>query len=190
MGKIESRVNSVFREKINARVGRFLAKTRASPNLLTLLGILASFIACLITIKYGLFIGAFAVLISSLFDTLDGAVAKARNQTTSLGAFLDDIADRFGEIFYFTAIFWLESNLTVFLAAITSILVSYFNASARARGFKPSSGTITGRPGRIILLFILMLLSPWLPISVTLWLVVLLNVYTLVKRGLEVKQSA
>jgi len=187
---MEEKINSAVREVINERAGIPLSKTRVSPNALTVLGAFASLAACLIIIKYGLFVGAFAILFSSLFDVLDGAVAKARNQTTSLGALLDDVADRIGEICYFAGIFWQESHFSVFLAASISLIVSYFAASAKARGYKISSGTITGRPGRIVLLVILMLIGTWFPISKTLWLLIVLNVYTLVKRGLEVQKQS
>ncbi len=187
---MEERINSVIRSWVNEIVKNSLAKTRISPNALTIIGVFASFAACLITVKFGLFFGALAILLSSLFDTLDGAVAKTKNQTTNFGAFLDDISDRFGEMFYFGAIFWLEGNFTAFLAAVTSVLVSYFNASAKARGFKISLGKVTGRPGRIILLFILMLISPWWPISQTLWTLIVLNIFTLVKRGIEVRKQS
>ena len=158
MNTLEEKVDFFVRKNINARVGAFLALRfpKISPNKWTAIGFLASLVAALFIVKFGLFWGAFAMLVSSLLDSVDGSVARARNSATSFGAFLDDIADRFGEIFYFSAIFWLESSLSVFFAGITSVLVSYFNASAKARGFKPSAGTVTGRPGRIILLFLLM----------------------------------
>lgn len=187
---MEERINFAVREVINEKAGVPLSKTRVSPNTLTILGAFASLATCLIIVKYGLFVGAFAILFSSLFDVLDGAVAKARNQATSLGALLDDVADRLGEICYFAGIFWITPSFSVFLAAIISVLVSYFAASAKARGYNVSSGTVTGRPGRIVLLVILMLVSSWFPVAKTLWLLIVLNVYTLVKRGLEVQKQS
>jgi CDP-diacylglycerol--glycerol-3-phosphate 3-phosphatidyltransferase len=191
METIEERVNCYVRENVNDKVGSFLSITfpNISANKWTTIGFLASIAAAFVVVKCGLSWGALAIAISSSFDLFDGAVARARNEESRFGAFLDDIADRIGEIFYFSAIFWLNSSFAVFFAGITSVLVSYFNASAKARGFKPSSGTVTGRPGRIILLFLLMLLSPWFPVSKTLWLIVFLNIFTLVKRGLEVRKQ-
>lgn len=193
METIEQRVNSVVRTKVNDKVGKFLSITfpKISPNKWTTIGFIAALSASLsIVFWLGLFWGAFAIAISSSFDLFDGAVARARKKESRFGAFLDDIADRFSEIFYFSAIFWLNSSFSVFFAGITSVLVSYFNASAKARGFKPSSGTVTGRPGRIILLCILMLISPLISISFTIWLIVALNILTLIKRGLEVKKQS
>jgi len=190
--EIEARVNFFVRTNVISKVGAFLASVfpKLSPNALTLLGIVLAFLASLFIVWQGLVAGAFAMLLSSLPDAFDGEIARARNRSTSFGAFLDDIADRFGEIFYFSAIYFLDNSTAVFFAGISSILVSYFNATAKANGFKLSSGKVTGRPGRTVLLFLLMLLSYWFPISKTLWLIVLLNIFTLFKRGLEVKKQS
>jgi phosphatidylglycerophosphate synthase len=192
METLEGRVNSYVRNNVNDKVGTFLSITfpKVSANKWTAIGFLASLGAAFVVVKYGLLWGVLAIAISSSFDLFDGAVARARKEESRFGGFLDDICDRFGEIFYFSAIFWLNSSFAVFFAGITSVLVSYFNASAKSRGFKPSSGTVTGRPGRIILLLILMLISPLISISITFWLIVSLNFITLIKRGLEVKKQS
>lgn len=192
METIEERLNTYVRNNVNDKVGKFLSLTfpKISANKWTVIGFVAGLIAAFIVVRYGLLWGALAIAVSSSFDLFDGAVARARKKESYFGAFLDDIADRFSEIFYFGAIFLLNNSLAVFFAGITSILTSYFNASARARGFKPSTGTVTGRPGRIVLLVLLMLLSWLFPISITFWLIVFLNFITLVKRGLEVKKQS
>lgn len=189
MENLEEKINLVVRNKVNIPVGVILAKTGITPNALTFVGVLTSLFAAIATVKYGLFIGAFCMFASSLFDTLDGAVAKATNRVTKFGAVLDDAADRISELFYFSAIFWLENTFSIFLAATTSFLVSYLAASAKARGYKISSGVVWGRPGRIVLLFILMILNRWLEISFTIWAITVLNIFALSKRGLEISKQ-
>lgn len=186
---MEEKINLVVRNRVNLPVGAFLARTGITPNTLTLVGVFASFVAAIITIEYGLFVGAFAMFLSSLFDTLDGAVAKATNRVTKFGAVLDDAADRVGELLYFSAIFWLENTFPVFLAATTSFLVSYLAASAKARGYKISSGVVWGRPGRIILLFLLMVIDQWVKIYFSIWAITVLNFFVLFKRSLEIKKQ-
>ncbi len=64
------------------------------PNQLTFLrlGFLPFFI---ISIQYGKYKAALAVLIlAALTDGLDGVLARSLNQKTSLGAYLDPIADK------------------------------------------------------------------------------------------------
>ena len=66
------------------------------PNLITLLSLVVAIFAV-----YFIFInnilGAFLILISFVLDFLDGAIARAKKQTTALGAYLDGMTDRFVE---------------------------------------------------------------------------------------------
>lgn len=187
---MEQRINTAWRGRINARIGNVLAKTNIiSPNFLTFAGILVSIWAAFLIVQYGLFVGAFIMLASSLFDLLDGAVARTANKATTFGAFFDEVSDRIGETCYFSAIFLLEPVFSVFLAASSSILVSYVKLSAERRGFRILSGAVAGRPVRIGLLFVLMLLSPIVGISQTIWLIILLNIFTILIRINEVKKQ-
>jgi len=183
---MEEKINLFFRNYVCIPIGRWLAKKGVPPNNITLFGLFLSVAAALLTVIFGLFVGAFAVAVSALPDAFDGEVARAGNNTTNFGSFLDDVTDRFGESFYFIAIYLLQASLAVLVAGISSILVSYSKASAGRWGFELSSGKAMGRPGRIILLAVLMLASPWLAISQTLWLVVALNLFIFFKRFYEV----
>lgn len=187
---IEEKINLFFRDKITIPIGRWLAKKGVSPNDLTSIGIVASIAAALLTAIFGLFVGAFAVFISSLPDLFDGSVARANNSSTKLGAVRDDVADRIGEFSYFGAILWLEDSFSIYIAVATSFLVSYLAASAKGQDYKISSGKVLGRPARIALLVLLMLISSWFEISFTIWAIVALNIFALFKRGLEIKKQS
>lgn len=185
----EARVNFFVRTEVIARVVPFLTSTfpKLSPNALTLLGAVLAFLTSLLIVWQGLVVGAIPVAISALPDAFDGEIAKTKKRVTKFGAVLDDTCDRFGEMLIFAAIFWVtEKRWSIYIAPISSFFVSYLNATAKANEFQLSSGKALGRPGRIILLSLLMLLSYWFPISKTLWLIVLLNIYVLVKRFLNV----
>lgn len=187
---MEQRINIAWRNRVNANIGSLLSKTNISPNALTLIGILVSIFAAWLIIQYGLVTGAFIMLASSCFDLLDGAVARAANKATKFGAFFDEVSDRVGETCYFSAIFLLIPEFSVFLAAATSILVSYVKLSAERRGFKILSGSVSGRPVRIGLLFVFMLISPAVGISQTVWLITILNLFTILIRIREVKNQS
>jgi CDP-diacylglycerol--glycerol-3-phosphate 3-phosphatidyltransferase len=47
-----------------------------------------------IKIKYGLYIATAVFIIAALTDTLDGYIARSRNQITKFGKFLDPLADK------------------------------------------------------------------------------------------------
>lgn len=186
---MEQRINLAWRSRINTKIGEFLSKTNLSPNFLTFAGILVSIWAAFLIVQYGLIVGAFVMLASSLFDLLDGALARATNKATKFGAFFDEISDRIGETCYFSAIFLLEPVFSVFLAAVSSIMVSYVKLSAERRELRILSGAVAGRPVRIGLLFVLMLLSPAIDVSQTVWLIILLNIFTILMRIKEVKEQ-
>jgi len=191
METIEGKANAYLRNNVNDKIGSFLSITfpKISANKWTMIGFFASLFAAFIVVKYGLLWGTLAIAIASSFDWIDGAVARARKKESRFGALLDDIVDRLGEIFYFIAIYKVQPSLALVVAGLTSLLVSYFNADGERRGFKMSAGKITGRLGRIVLLLILMLISPLISISLTLWLVVALNILTIVRRGSEIYQQ-
>lgn len=45
-------------------------------------------------IKYGMYIAAFIFTVAAVTDTLDGYIARSRNQITKLGKFMDPLADK------------------------------------------------------------------------------------------------
>lgn len=191
METIEGKVNTAVRNSINKWVGNFLASTfpNITPNMWTAIGFFAALVSSVFIVFWlGLFWGAFTMFASSLFDLADGGVAEAKNNRTNFGGFLDDATDRFHEGFHLIAIYLLQPSLTILIAGLSSFLVSYLKASGARWGFELSSGTVTGRSGRIVLLCLIMLASRWLPISLSLWLIVLLNLFTVVKRLIEVKR--
>ncbi|MCX7885390.1 MAG: CDP-diacylglycerol--glycerol-3-phosphate 3-phosphatidyltransferase [Caloramator sp.] len=47
-----------------------------------------------IKVKYGTFIAAVVFIIAALTDTLDGYIARSRNQVTKFGKFMDPLADK------------------------------------------------------------------------------------------------
>ena len=185
----EVRLVSFARTEIIAKVVHSLVSIfpNLSPNTLTLLGIILAFVASLLIVWQGLVVAAFPMFLSALLDAFDGELARTKGKVTSFGAVLDDTCDRVGEMLIFAAIFWVTGKCwSIYTAPISSFFVSYINATAKANGFKLSSGKALGRPGRVILLSLLMALSYWFPISKTLWLIVLLNAYVLVKRFLNI----
>lgn len=185
----EVRLVSFVKTEVIAKVVPFLDSVfpNLSPNTLTLLGIVLAFLASLLIVWQGLVVSALLVFLSSLPDAFDGEIARAKGKVTSFGAVFDDTCDRSGEMLIFAAIFWVTGKCwSIWVVPISSFFVSYLNATAKANGFKLSSGKALGRPGRVILLPLLMALSYWFPISKTLWLIVLLNTYVLVKRFLNI----
>src|SRR5207247_8536478 len=86
--------------------------------------------------------GGLLLLVSGVFDLLDGRVARRADMTTTFGAFYDSTLDRVGEAALFTgiAVYFLRGGvppqrltgavLACIVALAASLLVSYTHARA------------------------------------------------------------
>jgi len=88
-------------------MGKVLAAIPLSPNHWTILSVLIALCGGIVIALTGnLIAGIILFALSAVFDAVDGAVARARKQTSKYGGFLDGIADRFVEaIFLFSFMF-------------------------------------------------------------------------------------
>jgi CDP-diacylglycerol--glycerol-3-phosphate 3-phosphatidyltransferase len=133
-----------------------------SPNTITTLSI---FVLAASGTAFGfgaLRIGAALLLVSGLFDLLDGKVARRGNMTTKFGAFYDSTMDRLGEAALFSgiAVYFMTApgqRLPVlglglcFLALSGAFLVSYARARAEGLGLDCKVG-LAQRAERILLI--------------------------------------
>ena len=95
-------------------------------------------------------------IIFSLFDMLDGQVARLGNMVSRFGALYDSVLDRYCELFTVGAIaYYLIMNgyvigaLIAFLALVGSIMVSYVRARAEGVGLECKVGFMQ-RPERVV----------------------------------------
>lgn len=112
-----------------------------------------------------LFAAGFVVLAASLFDILDGALARATNRVTRFGGVLDSTLDRLAEALVLIALAVLFARdgavadvAAASLALIGSFLVSYVRARAEGAGIQCEVGILT-RAERVVLLALGLLLS-------------------------------
>ncbi|MCS7119499.1 MAG: CDP-alcohol phosphatidyltransferase family protein [Archaeoglobaceae archaeon] len=127
------------------------------PNHLTFIGLLFGFCAFFLISQHEIFIGAIFVLLSGLFDFLDGIVARAQKMVTDFGGFLDSVVDRYVDILIFIAlgihgIDWLMISF----AMSGALLVSYTRARAEKIIERCDVG-IAERSERVLILFLAMI---------------------------------
>jgi len=132
-----------------------------NPNTLTLLGLLISFAAAIFFAMGEVLAAGSLLLISGLFDTLDGAVARENGRTTRFGGFLDSICDRFADAAVLIGAMygglvsfppfpdWLPGSIAI----VGSFMVSYTRARAEAAGAAASVG-IGERAVRMIIMIL------------------------------------
>lgn len=94
--------------KIQSGLGSALAVIPLTPNQWTLLSLLVALAAgAVIALRQDLGLGLILFAVAALLDLVDGAVARARKETSALGGFMDGVVDRFVEaIFLFSFMFY------------------------------------------------------------------------------------
>ena len=89
------------------KIGKILSVIPLTPNQWTLISLILAGIGGYQIIQNNLILGLVLFAVSALCDAIDGAVARARNEVSNKGAFLDGIIDRFVEaIFLFSFMFY------------------------------------------------------------------------------------
>jgi CDP-diacylglycerol--glycerol-3-phosphate 3-phosphatidyltransferase len=171
-----------------------LGKSRLKPNTLTFIELAISIgVAYAIVIGYFL-LGGVLVLVSGLFDLLDGALARSTKQSTKFGAILDSAVDRLSEaaIFCGLLIWYLPKEgatleiVAIFAALIGSFLVSYIRARAEGLGLECRVGLFT-RAERVIVLAVGLLVNQ---VFIALWVLVVFVYITVAQRLLYLRKQA
>jgi archaetidylinositol phosphate synthase len=154
-------------------LGKALGNTKLSPNFWTVVGFLFAVLAGLLYALYPSrpYLAAFAIIVSGVFDVLDGAVARVMGRVSKAGSFNDSTLDRVAEVAIYAGIIYgaYTSSLLVLLALSFSLLVSY----ARAKGdslFVALSGVGIGeRAERLVALVIFSLIGyVWIGVIIVL----------------------
>jgi CDP-diacylglycerol--glycerol-3-phosphate 3-phosphatidyltransferase len=175
---------------------RLLAKTGITPNALTWFGLLLSFGAAALIALEQPFIAGFVVLISGLFDMLDGALARFIDKSTKFGGILDSILDRLGEaaillglLIFFVKYLSVPGILVVGFTLPGALTVSYLRARAEAAGLVGEVGLFT-RAERIIIISLGLLLSSIdYALIIALGIVAFFSYVTIIQRLLHIWQQ-
>jgi phosphatidylglycerophosphate synthase len=134
-----------------------------TPNALTLIGFGIAVIAALAAAAQAWVVAGLLVVFGGVFDLFDGALARATNKVSRLGAFMDSTFDRWGEGVVYVGILWgaiqLGYERAIVLtgaAAVSAFMVSYTRAKSESLGFAPGTGManvgLAPREVRIVIL--------------------------------------
>jgi archaetidylinositol phosphate synthase len=154
--------------KLKQRVQSWLGSNAAmfhklglSPNHVSILGLVIALVSALAYWKWNLYLPLLIVaplllLVSGLFDALDGVIARIYGETTIFGGFFDSILDRYADAIVLSGI--IMGGLTELhwglLALMGSLLVSYSRARAEASGVKMESVGLAERAERIMIIVV------------------------------------
>jgi CDP-diacylglycerol---glycerol-3-phosphate 3-phosphatidyltransferase len=175
------------------RIVRMLALSRIHPNALTFIGLLINIWAAFLFAS-GKMLAAGAVVVgASVFDMVDGRVARATSQVTRFGGFFDSVLDRYSDLVLYIGLLVYYASINRFayivLTAIVmmgSVMVSYTRARAENSIPKCKVGFLE-RPERIVLIMIGALFNRMAPV---LWVIAVLSNWTVVHRMIYTWQEA
>ena len=138
-----------------------------SPDVLTITGLALNGVACACFACSGgkdyrlpelLRAGGLVALGASIFDMLDGRVARLRGRETKFGAFLDSTMDRYSDMVLYMGLLILYARVDrtghmvlVWVAAFGSFMTSYARARAESLVPKCTVGFLE-RPERLVLI--------------------------------------
>jgi CDP-diacylglycerol--glycerol-3-phosphate 3-phosphatidyltransferase len=164
MNLIDIRRNLAYR--ITNPIVGILSKSGITPNALSIINLALNIVAAYVIATGHFLPGGVLVLVSGLFDLLDGALARFTKQTTKFGAILDSTVDRISEaaILCGLLIWYVPKEgasleiVLIFVVLIGSFLVSYIRARAEGLGWQCQVGLFT-RAERVIVLAIGLLVN-------------------------------
>ncbi len=135
------------------------------PNVATLLGVAVAGVSAYFASTGDFLVAGILVLAASVFDLVDGGLARRAGTVSRRGALLDSVLDRVSEsavflglIIYFTKDeSSSQANSILIVIALTgSLMVSYVRARAEGLGLRGKGGFMT-RPERVAITGILLI---------------------------------
>ena len=203
LDRVKQEYTQAARE-ILARSMRGVARTKLTPDMLTLAGVSLCLAGAVLVGFVGyeedneklfFWLGGALFVIGSVADILDGALARAAGKGTVFGGFLDSTFDRLGEAAMLAAIglvFMRDGNeialVATFAAVIGSFLVSYTRAKAESLGLRGDVG-FGSRVERVVLISVGLGLAPWGLLQWPIYVLAAMAWITVIQRMLFVRRQ-
>ncbi len=136
---------------------------KINPNTISLFSLIFAGLTGLLFYLGGVLILASFVtlLLSALFDAIDGKVARMRNLSSKRGDLMDHVLDRYSDILIMLGfVFSIHAQMWIGLLAIIGVLLtSYLGVQSQALGLRRNYSGILGRADRLVLMLIFILLQ-------------------------------
>jgi phosphatidylglycerophosphate synthase len=137
-----ARVKKVF-EPIALGMGRL----GLTPDALTVIGFGITVVGAVLIATQQWLVGGVVIFLGGVFDMFDGTLARATGKVSNLGAFMDSVFDRAGEVIVYVGIVLGFEELgilhgPVFAAAAlgSAVMVSYTRSKSEGLGFTAGTG--------------------------------------------------
>lgn len=195
---IESFIRPVFQVYLCNPLARGILKIKGvTPTVVTVMAIVLGVVSALLLLAGMPVLAVILLLLSGLFDVLDGTMARLTGCISNTGAMLDIVGDRIVEFAIMFAIYGLNPAHFArpvilmlgasYLCVTTFLVVGIFSDNQTAKSFHYSAGLM--ERAEAFVFFIIMMLFP-ATVPVLAWVYFGLVLYTAFKRMVEyVKQS-
>ncbi len=177
-------ISSYFGHFLDRPLSSLAKSININPNIITIAGFLVTTIAA-ITLPQNLMLGGVLIIVGGFFDMFDGIVARINKRSTSFGAFLDSVLDRYSDSFLLLGFTWYFFKMNSITGAVISLgtmigalIISYTRARAEGLGKNCHTGLME-RPERVILMAFGALTGWVLPIM---WIMLVLTHVTVIQR--------
>lgn len=150
-----------FASKVIDPLADYFVRYEISPNTVSIASLICAFFAGL-SFYYSpasrefILLAGILVILNSIFDALDGVIARKSNRATPRGDFLDHVIDRYSDVFIICSIFfagYVSWQLGV-TAIVGVLLTSYLGTQAQALSLGRYYGGIMGRADRLVVIIL------------------------------------
>lgn len=124
-----------------------LGRAGLTPDALTVIGFLITAVGAVLLAQQAWLLGGIVVFVGGVFDMFDGTLARATGQVSRLGAFMDSVFDKAGEIVVYLGLiaglqaFGVADGPLLAAAAMgAGVMVSYTRAKSEGLGFTSGTG--------------------------------------------------
>lgn len=150
-----------FASKVIEPLADFFIRYEVSPNAVSIISLICAFFAG-VSFYYSpasrefILLAGILVILNSIFDALDGVIARKSNKATPRGDFLDHVIDRYSDVFIICSIFFAGyASWQIGVAAIVGVLLtSYLGTQAQALNLGRYYGGIMGRADRLVVIIL------------------------------------
>jgi phosphatidylglycerophosphate synthase len=118
-----------------------------TPDALTLIGFAVTVVGAILIAQQLWLAGGIVILLGGVFDMFDGTLARATGRVSNLGAFMDSVFDRAGEVIVYLgivaglqAVGIADGTLLAAAALGSAVMVSYTRAKSEGLGFTQGTG--------------------------------------------------
>ena len=183
---------ATFRVLLDTLAG-FFNRIGLHPNTMTIMGLVGTIAgSVLLGFRY-LTLGGIVILISGIFDALDGSMARLRNEPTRFGGFVDSVSDRYSDLSIFAGLMayfiqdqdWLACGV-LYAAAVGTVMVSYVKARAESLNYTAKVGMLTRLERYLVIVPGLLFKIP----MVSIWIIAIFANFTALQRIVYVRKQA